>query len=202
MLHHSQRYCCTLSLCTYPSSHQGTIERPKRSKKIVLDRFGLSILKTKRSLLDEMLAGLVIHCTLIQGVHNLTGLTELLELIDRDGNGIINFSEFTMIARSIKNGNRVRNARKTMAGKVKETYSEEEIREAFRVLDKDGNGFISATEVRHVITNREQRADEILREIRAHIDESGQVNYEEFVTTRLWLLFSFFLLFLKMRTVH
>ena len=74
-------------------------------------------------------------------------------------------------------------------------FSEEEIREAFRVFDKDGNGFISATEVRHVITNREQRADEILREIRAHIDESGQVNYEEFVTTRLWLLFSFFFFF-------
>ena len=75
-------------------------------------------------------------------------------------------------------------------------FSEEEIREAFRVLDKDGNGFISATEVRHVITNLgEKHANEIIRDIRAHIDESGQVNYEEFVTTRLWLLFSFFLLF-------
>ena len=137
-----------------------------------------------------MLAGAMIH-----GVQNLTDLTELQELIDgpsdRDGNGVINFSEFTMVARGFINGNRVTNARKTMAGKVKETYGEEEIRETFRVFDKDGNGFISATEVRHVITNREQRADEILREIRAHIDESGQVNYEEFVTTRLWLLFSF-----------
>ena len=110
---------------------------------------------------------------------------------DIDGNGIINFSEFTMIARGFINGNRVMNARKTMAGKVKETYGEEEIREAFRVLDKDGNGFISATELRHVITNREKHANEIIRDIRAHIDESGKVNYEEFVTTRLWLLFSF-----------
>ena len=62
-------------------------------------------------------------------------------------------------------------------------FSEEEIREAFRVFDKDGNGFISATELRHVITNREKGADEIIRDMRAHIDESGQVNYEEFVTT-------------------
>ena len=34
--------------------------------------------------------------------------------------------------------------------KMKDTDSEEEIREAFRVFDKDGNGFISAAELRHV----------------------------------------------------
>ena len=131
-----------------------------------------------------MLAGLVIHSTLIQGVQNLTDLTELQELmggpIDRDGNGIINFSEFIMIARGFINSNRVTNARKTMAGKVKEIYSEEEIREAFRVFDKDGNGFASAAELRNVLVNlREKRADEIIREIKA----DNQVNYEEFVTT-------------------
>jgi len=40
-----------------------------------------------------------------------------------------------------------------MARKMKDTDSEEEIREAFRVFDKDGNGFISAAELRHVMTN-------------------------------------------------
>lgn len=35
-----------------------------------------------------------------------------------------------------------------MARKMKDTDSEEEIREAFRVFDKDGNGFISAAELR------------------------------------------------------
>lgn len=48
------------------------------------------------------------------------------------GNGTIDFPEFlTMMAR-----------------KMKDTDSEEEIREAFRVFDKDGNGFISAAELR------------------------------------------------------
>lgn len=40
-----------------------------------------------------------------------------------------------------------------MARKMKDTDSEEEIREAFKVFDKDGNGFISAAELRHVMTN-------------------------------------------------
>lgn len=33
---------------------------------------------------------------------------------------------------------------------MRDTDSEEEIKEAFKVFDKDGNGFISAAELRHV----------------------------------------------------
>uniref|UniRef100_A0A1A9UW97 EF-hand domain-containing protein n=1 Tax=Glossina austeni TaxID=7395 RepID=A0A1A9UW97_GLOAU len=81
-------------------------------------------------------------------------------------NGTIDFPEFlTMMAR-----------------KMKDTDSEEEIREAFRVFDKDGNGFISAAELRHVMTNlgeklTDEEVDEMIRE--ADIDGDGQVNYED-----------------------
>lgn len=72
-----------------------------------------------------------------------------------------------------------------------------EVREAFRVcsfftpiifqfqiFDKDGNGFISAAELRHVMTNlgeklTDEEVDEMMRE--ADIDGDGQVNYEDFV---------------------
>ncbi len=48
------------------------------------------------------------------------------------GNGTIDFPEFlTMMGR-----------------KMKDTDSEEELREAFRVFDKDGTGFISAADFR------------------------------------------------------
>ena len=54
----------------------------------------------------------------------------------------------------------------------------------FRVFDKDGNGYISAAELRHVMTNlgeklTDEEVDEMIRE--ADIDGDGQVNYEEFV---------------------
>ena len=52
------------------------------------------------------------------------------------------------------------------------------------VFDKDGNGFISAAELRHVMTNlgeklTDEEVDEMIRE--ADVDGDGQINYEEFV---------------------
>lgn len=41
-----------------------------------------------------------------------------------------------------------------MARKMRDTDSEEEIKEAFKVFDKDGNGFISAAELRCVASQR------------------------------------------------
>ena len=54
------------------------------------------------------------------------------------------------------------------------------------MLDKDGNGFISAADLRHVMTNLEptltdEEVDEMIRE--ADIDGDSQINYEEFVKT-------------------
>ena len=71
-----------------------------------------------------------------------------------------------------------------MARKMRYTDSEEEIREAFKVFDKNGNGYISAAEIRHVMTNlgenlTDYEVDEIIRE--ADVDGDGWINYEEFV---------------------
>jgi len=88
--------------------------------------------------------------------------------VDADGNGTIDFPEFlTMMAR-----------------KMKDTGSEEEILEVFKVFDKNGDGFISATELRHIMTNFRKKTTgeevgEMIRE--ANLDDDGQINCDEMV---------------------
>lgn len=95
-------------------------------------------------------------------------LTSMINEVDADGNGSIDFSEFLIM----------------MSRKMQDTDSEDEILEAFKVFDRDGNGFISAAELRHIMTNlgqtlSDEEIDEMIKE--SDIDGDGQINYEEFV---------------------
>ena len=52
------------------------------------------------------------------------------------------------------------------------------------MFDRDGNGFISAAELRHVMTNlgeklTDEEVDEMIHE--AGVNGDGLINYEEFV---------------------
>lgn len=72
-----------------------------------------------------------------------------------------------------------------MAKNVRALDTEEEIREAFKVFDRNGDGFVSTAELRHVMTTLGEKlthdeVDEMIRE--ADRDGDGQINYEEFVT--------------------
>jgi calmodulin len=68
-----------------------------------------------------------------------------------------------------------------MARKCRESETEEELKQAFHVFDKDGNGFICAAELKHVMSNlgeklADEEVDEMIRE--GDLDGDGQINYE------------------------
>ena len=95
-------------------------------------------------------------------------LGDMINEVDADGSGTIDFSEFVTL----------------QSRKMNDTDAEEEILEAFKVFDKDGNGCICASDIRHIMTNlgeklSDEEVDEMIRE--ADIDGDGQINYEEFV---------------------
>ena len=73
---------------------------------------------------------------------------------------------------------------------LKTNPSDEEMREAFKVFDKDGQGFLSVAELRHIMTNlgeklSKEELEEMIKEADANKD--GMINYASFVKLMLHL---------------
>ena len=63
-----------------------------------------------------------------------------------------------------------------------------EIREAFRIFDRDGNGFIDSKELKHIVTQMGQvltnaEADEFMLE--ADLNGDGKLDFDEFMQMML-----------------
>ncbi|XP_048574485.1 calmodulin-like protein 5 [Triticum urartu] len=99
-------------------------------------------------------------------------LRDMVRDVDADGNGTIEFAEFLALM-----------SRKADAD-ADASDPEEELREAFRVFDKDHDGHISKAELGHVmISLGEKLTDEEVEEMiqEADLDGDGLVNFDEFV---------------------
>ena len=75
-----------------------------------------------------------------------------------------------------------------MNKRVKEYDNTEEVLNAFKVFDKENNGLIAVTELKHIMMTlgdqlNEEEVDDMLRE--ADNDADGYINYEEFIRTML-----------------
>lgn len=74
-----------------------------------------------------------------------------------------------------------------MARRMREQFTdtEEELREAFRVFDRDGQGLINADELRRILTTLGDRmtheeVDELMKE--CDIDKLGNIRYDDFIS--------------------
>ncbi|CAH1781676.1 unnamed protein product [Owenia fusiformis] len=110
---------------------------------------------------------------LLRGIGQNPSNKEVEELIkkhDVNQNGRMEFDEFLEL----------------MSVTVKpEEEVEDELRQAFKVFDKDGNGYISAKEMLVVLTKmgEEMSMEEVEEYIikPCDVDGDGRINYEEFV---------------------
>ncbi|KRZ11775.1 Troponin C, isoform 2 [Trichinella zimbabwensis] len=99
-------------------------------------------------------------------------LKQLIKEFDTDGSGEIEFEEFAaLVARFVMQEDDSANM-------------EEELREAFRLYDKEGNGYINVSDLRDILRAldeniTEDELDEMIAEI--DTDGSGTVDFDEFM---------------------
>lgn len=98
-------------------------------------------------------------------------LKELIAEIDQDGSGELEFDEFLAL---------------TARFLIEEDTEamQEELREAFRMYDKSGNGYINVSDLREILRAlddklTEDELDEMIAEI--DTDGSGTVDFDEFM---------------------
>ncbi|KAL7643168.1 UNVERIFIED_CONTAM: hypothetical protein RMT77_006458 [Armadillidium vulgare] len=100
-------------------------------------------------------------------------LREMLDEIDIDGDGTFSFNEFVDI---------VCNVGRPTERSVED--EEKELRDAFRIFDKHGRGYISASDLRAVLRClgedlSEEEIEDMIREV--DIDGDGRIDFNEFV---------------------
>ncbi|XP_055891287.1 neo-calmodulin-like isoform X3 [Biomphalaria glabrata] len=101
-------------------------------------------------------------------------LNLMLREIDIDGDGTFSFEEFVQVMANV--GGISENS---------EEDEEEELRQAFRVFDKSGCGYITPSDLRAVLQCMgeeltEEEIDEMIAEV--DIDGDGRIDFEEFIT--------------------
>jgi len=98
---------------------------------------------------------------------------EIMHKADTDGDGQVNYDEFVNMLNS--GDGKEQNNNSTPAT----TFKQEQLLQAFKMLDKDGDGFISTEEL-HLVNLTEEDLKWIMQKT-AEGGDNGQVNYEEFV---------------------
>ncbi|KAF1875022.1 hypothetical protein Lal_00007638 [Lupinus albus] len=132
----------------------------------------------------------------------VSSMKEAFTLFDTDGDGKIAPSELGILMRSL-GGNPTQAQLKAIAAEenltapfdfprfldlmakhMKPEPFDRQLRDAFKVLDKESSGFISVTELRHILTSIGEKLepaefDEWIREV--DVGSDGKIRYEDFI---------------------
>ena len=95
----------------------------------------------------------------------MEAIDEMFARIDLDGNGTIDYTEFVMATIEEKN-----------------LLTNERLREAFRMFDKDGSGSLSPEEIKDVLCFDSSVDPSLVDKLIAEVDENGdgEVQFDEF----------------------
>jgi calcium-binding protein CML len=132
----------------------------------------------------------------------VSSMKEAFTLFDTDGDGRIAPSELGILMRSL-GGNPTQAQLKSivteenltapfdfprfldlMAKHMKAEPFDRQLRDAFKVLDKDSTGYVSVSELRHILTSIGEKLepsefDEWIREV--EVGSDGRIRYEDFI---------------------
>lgn len=94
-------------------------------------------------------------------------IQDMINEVDIDGNGNINFQEYISL----------------MARRMRDGDLEEEMKQVFKLFDRDGNGLVGASELKSVMIGigekiTDDEIDDMIRE--ADKDGDGFISYHEF----------------------
>lgn len=103
-----------------------------------------------------------------------TDLRGMVKEVDQDGNGSIEFDEFLLM----------------MARKLKAIDGEEEMHHAFKVFDKNSDGFITFDELKHVMCSIGERlTDEEIEDMIKEADLNGDKKIDYKGKSKFFMLF-------------
>merc|ERR1712072_845592 len=100
-----------------------------------------------------------------------TALQSIIEEIDEDGSGLLEFGEFCQLSAKF-------------LVEEDEEGLKKELKEAFRIYDKEGNGFISTNTLKEILKELDNKlSEEDLENIIEEVDEdgSGTLDFDEFM---------------------